>query len=160
MFGFVSYVHPANGRSYTQNLSGDDQLRVFLPDHMNVLLEQYDIDNRRVTYNDLTVICTCMNHDRHIRNLPTSLTALHIKNAMCETVSLENCVNTIEQVCITRTNLTQLPSHMHQCTKLHTLKCNFGNIHTTPSSSRNKPNDTNSQYISQIWTITTSRPVQ
>lgn len=123
---FLQFIK--NGRTYTDKLTGDNDLNIFDMNLTNVYLDKYDeLIHERVTFHDITSL-TLFKNDDTIETLPNQLKYLYIKSGTLRTLPISDQVAAnIEVIHLDFTNLEILPD-ISKCNKLRELTINHSNL--------------------------------
>ncbi len=125
---FLQFVK--NGRTYTDKLTGDNDLNIFDMNLTNVYLDKYDeLIHERVTFHDITSL-TLFKNDDTIETLPNQLKYLYIKSGTLRTLPISDQVAAnIEVIHLDFTNLEIFPD-ISKCNKLRELTINHSNLNS------------------------------
>ncbi len=123
---FLQFIK--NGRTYTDKLTGDNDLNIFDINLTNLYLDKYDeLINERVTFHDI-ISLTLFKNDDVIESLPNQLKYLYIKSGTLRRLPISDEVaNSIEVIHLDFTNLETLPD-ISKCNKLRELTINHSNL--------------------------------
>jgi len=117
-----------NGRTYTDELLGDNDLHFFQQDLTNLYLDKYnEMIGETVVYDDLTSITLYKNND-NITRLPNSLKHLYIKSTTLTHLPISDIVaENIETIVLDYTNMEHFPD-ISKCHKLKSIAINHSNL--------------------------------
>lgn len=123
---FLEFIK--NGRTYTDKLTGDNDLNIFNIQLTNVYLDKYnELIHEHVTYNDITSITIFKNND-NIQRLPNNLKKLYIKSGTLIHLPISDEVaRNIEVIFLDFTNIEYFPD-ISKCSNLKELTINHSNL--------------------------------